>query len=98
MERRVPTILEKHWAESGQGDGKGDVKKDDLQSYWRPYMVGKEVERKTNTRETLTSPAGRYTSLEILPIIRTRLLVTLVIYSTVRKVVTSQAGVYAVAR
>ena len=35
------TRLEKCWAESGRGDGQGDVEKEDLQSYRRPYMMGK---------------------------------------------------------
>ena len=42
MERRVPARCEKCRAESGQGDGQGDVEKEDLQSYRRPYMMGKE--------------------------------------------------------
>ena len=28
MERRVSTIHEKYWAESGRGDGQGDVNKE----------------------------------------------------------------------
>ena len=32
MERHVPTRLEKYWAESGRGDGQGDVEKKDHQS------------------------------------------------------------------
>ena len=42
MERRMPTRLEKkYWPESGRGDGQGDVEKEDLLSYRRPYMMGK---------------------------------------------------------
>ena len=39
MERRVPTRLEKYWAESGQGGGQGDVEKEDQ------LRVGKETDR-----------------------------------------------------
>ena len=41
MERRVSTIFEKYWTESGRGDGQGDVEKKDHQLYRRPYMMGK---------------------------------------------------------
>ena len=41
MERRMSTIFEKYWTESGWGDGQGDVEKKDYQSYRRPYMMGK---------------------------------------------------------
>ena len=37
MERCVPTRIEKNRAESGRGDGQGDVEKDDQHS----YMMGK---------------------------------------------------------
>ena len=41
MKRRMSTRFEKHWTESGRGDGQGDVEKKDHQSYRRPYMMGK---------------------------------------------------------
>ena len=36
MERRVTTRLEKYWAESGRGDGEGDMEKEVPQLYGRP--------------------------------------------------------------
>ena len=41
MERRMPTIFEKYWTESGRGDGQGDVEKKVHQLYRRPNMIGK---------------------------------------------------------
>ena len=41
MERRMPMKFEMYLAESGRGDGQGDVEKEDQQSYRRPYMMGK---------------------------------------------------------
>ena len=32
-----------YWAESGRGDGQGDMEMEDLQLYRRPYMMGKVV-------------------------------------------------------
>ena len=31
--KTLANLLEKYWAENGQGDGQGDVEKADLQSY-----------------------------------------------------------------
>ena len=50
MERCVPTRLETYWTESGRGDGRGDVEKEDHQSYRRPYMMGKAGEKKRKRR------------------------------------------------
>ena len=41
MERRVSTIFEKYWTESGRGDGQGDVEMKDHPLYRRPYIMGK---------------------------------------------------------